>query len=372
MWAGGAERMISSLANYYAEQEEIEVIIGVLDKNPSFYRLHPNVELLNLYELHQSKNIWQSIKNTIIIIIRTRQAFKDWCPDYVICFSIKQLVFALVAKSFLKIKIIGSERNNPNHYHDPFWNSMKKVATPFADGFIFQTEGAREYYPQRVQQKSAVIPNGILVDNFPTTILPPSERIPGSICAVGRLHEQKDYHTLINAFAVFVQTHPLYSLTIYGEGIERERLEQLIKKLKLEDKVILAGRIQNVIQEISKRKIYVLSSKFEGMPNTLMEGMACGCACISTDCNYGPRDLIVDGENGILVPVGDIDAMAAAMHKLASNKELLNKISYNASNIRNTHSMDGIGERYLEFLTKTSAPGNKSDKVRKDCVKRHN
>ena len=349
MQAGGAERMISALANHYAEQG-IEVSIAVIDDLPSFYPLHPKVQLLNLWKFQKSGNIWQALKNNLTLISRTRQTFKEIHPDCIICFGINSLVHALVANIFLQFKVIGSERNNPGYDNKGFWNSMKRIATPFADGYIFQTIGARKYYPRIVQKNSEVIPNGIYIENMLADIVPLGERIPDSICAVGRLHYQKDYDNLLNAFAGFLKNFPSYTLVIFGEGGERGRLEKLIHDLELQAKVILAGRISNIAEEISQRKIYILSSRFEGMPNALMEGMACGCACISTDCDYGPRELISDGENGLLVPIEDPAALAAAMQKLATDSDLLEKIARNAVNIRQTHSIEQVADSYLEYI----------------------
>lgn len=352
MRAGGAERMISGLANYYTQQG-IDVIIAVIDDLPSFYPLDPNVKLISLGGYHKSANIWQAIKNNIRLIRATRGTFKTEKPDCTVCFAINNLVYGLLAKGWLKTKVIGSERNNPNYGKNRFWREMQKIAAPWADGFVFQTNGAKMCYPQSVQKNSEVIANGIFIDDLNANILPLSERIPDSICAVGRLHHQKGYDLLIKAFAKFLPTKPSYTLTIYGEGPERRKLEDLIHNLGLNGKVILAGKISNVLEEISKKKIYVLSSRYEGMPNALIEGMASGCACISTDCDFGPRELIIDGINGILVPVEDIDAMATALQKLAKDSGLCEKTAQNAVTIRITHSIDQIAEHYLAYILQT-------------------
>lgn len=352
MRAGGAERMISGLANYYA-QKNIEVSIAVIDDLPSFYPLDPKVELISLGGYNKSCGVWQAVKNNIRLILATRLTFKTLQPDCAVCFGINNLLYGLIARGFLNIKVIGSERNNPNYSGTGYWETMKKIAAPWADGFVFQTTGAKMYYPQSVQKKSEIIPNGIFIDDLSINIVPLSERIPDSICAVGRLHRQKGFDFLIRAFAKFSAANPSYTLTIYGEGIERGKLEDIINDLGLSGRVILAGKITNILEEIAKNKIYVLSSRYEGMPNALIEGMACGCACISTACDFGPSDLIIDGVNGLLVPVDDLDAMVSALQRLALDYALCEKIAKNAVNIRNTHSMEQIAEQYLAYILKT-------------------
>lgn len=352
MMAGGAERMISALANCYAKQE-IEVSIAVVNNLPSFYTLHPQVSLLKIEDPKNSQNVWQAINNNLKIIFSTRHVLKEVKPDCVICFGINYVVYSLIAKTFLNIKVIGSERTNPYSSTKGFWDNMKKFASPLADGYIFQTNGAKRYYPKSIQKKCEVIQNGILIDSLPADIMPLNKRIPKSICAVGRLDVNKNFDKLICAFAQFLKMYPSYTLTIYGEGEERGKLEELINNLHLGEKVFLTGQVSNILEEVSKREIFILSSRYEGMPNALIEGLACGCGCIATDCDFGPNELIQDGKNGLLIPVGDIDAMTSAMQKLASDRSLLEKLAKNALNIRNTHSMEKIAERYLEYIIRT-------------------
>lgn len=349
MQAGGAERMISALANYYAERD-ITVAILVIDDLPSDYPLHDKIRFINLFRRRKSKNIVRAIKNNLRLIKLCRKTLREERPDCIICFGINTLVFALLAKGFMNIKIIGSERTNPNYDKNGFWKKMKIFASPFADGYIFQTNAVKDFYPVAVRRKSEIIPNGLFMDYTQIDIIPISKRNPSSMCAVGRLEYVKGYDTLIRAFAIFVRRFPTYELTIYGEGCERIGLETLIRDLDLEGKVILAGRVENILEEISKHKVFVLSSRFEGMPNALIEGMACGCACISTDCNFGPRELISDGESGILVAVEDINAMAGALEQLASDDYLLQKLANNAVKIGKTHSIERIAEKYLTYI----------------------
>lgn len=348
MLAGGAERMISALANYYA-QHNIDITVAVMDHRPSFYQLDPRIQFMNLYRLNKSKNRLQALRNGLKIIRITRRAFKEIEPECVVCFGTNYLLYAVIARFFLNIKIIGSERNNPNRNHYNFWDRVRKFVALFADGFIFQTNGAKNYYPKTVQANSVIVPNGVFIDKS-ADLVGYNDRIPNSICAVGRLHYQKGYDILLEAFSMFSQHHPAYTLKIFGEGNERERLQDLITTLGLEGKVILAGRITNVIETLSQMQIYILSSRFEGMPNALMEGMAVGCACISTDCDFGPRELIRDGENGLMVPAEQPALLARAMEKLAADPVLCEKLSRNAVNIRTTHSIENIAEKYLSYI----------------------
>ena len=160
---------------------------------------------------------------------------------------------------------------------------------------------------------------------------------------------------MIEAFAEVHQRHPEYRLVIYGEGPERKLLEELVKRLGLQELCQLPGATNEVLEKIYSVSLFVLPSDFEGMPNALMEAMSLGLPCISTDCPCGgPRELIRDGENGLLVPVGDKAALVTAMEKLINDRDMALRMSKKALEIRNTHSMDAICKRWLEFFRDVS------------------
>lgn len=135
---------------------------------------------------------------------------------------------------------------------------------------------------------------------------------PPVILGVGRLTAQKDFTTLIRAFAYLNQQHSA-RLMILGEGEDRAKLESLVKSLDLEQQVSLPGFIDNPFPYMKQASVYVLSSCFEGMPNTLLQAMVCGTPVVSTDCPSGSREVLEDGKWGQLVPVGDVEAMAEAI-----------------------------------------------------------
>ena len=141
------------------------------------------------------------------------------------------------------------------------------------------------------------------------------------IVAAGRLIEQKNYPMLIASMKRVTERHPDAVLKIYGSGGLEEELENRIKDNNLQNNVFLMGRSDRLKEELSKADIYVLSSDFEGMPNALMEAMAAGLPCISTDCPTGPKDIIESHKTGLLVPVGDEAAMSDAICYMYENKD---------------------------------------------------
>ena len=220
------------------------------------------------------------------------------------------------------------------------------------DGFVFQTKRVSLCYSEKLRKKGAVIHNGVFSEILPEKITEFADRKHNDICAVGRLDGQKGYDILLDAFAGFSEKHPGYHLHIYGEGPRKKELLTAIDKLELTDKVTMHGSVPNVMFTVENMGMFVLASRFEGMPNALMEAMACGLPCISTDCDFGPSELIQDGENGLLVPVGDAEALCVAMERIAEDPALAEKLSQNSRKIRQDHSGEEIAEQYHTYIQK--------------------
>ncbi len=147
--------------------------------------------------------------------------------------------------------------------------------------------------------------------------------------------KEKNYPFLIRSFISFHENNPDYKLEIYGEGPEKKKIQDIIDEQGASSFVSLCGERRDVLYCVKDAFAYILSSNLEGMPNALIEAMALGLPCISTDCpSGGPADLIDDGNNGILVPVGDIEKMRAAMERVVSDSAFRLRIGSNAIQIR--------------------------------------
>lgn len=348
---GGAERVISSLANNFVKRGG-EVSIMVTDSLPSGYALDERVRFVRQNAEACSSGLLNAIKNNLRRIELTRKYLREIHPDVVFCFNINSLTIALLASLFLGIKTIGFEPSNPYRSQEGrFWKKMKQIASPFANGYIFSLEGVRKFYPLKTQKKSIVIPTGVFADTVPETVPLLNQRNGKKICAVGRLHPVKGFDVLIHAFALFSKNFPEYTLHIYGEGDERTTLIEIIRQLNMESSVILEGYVDDIPQKLCENKIFVLSSFHEGMPNALIEAMACGLPCIATRCDFGPSELITDGENGLLVPVGDIEGMSKAMERIAMDSTFAESLARRALKIRETHSMKKISNQFYSYIT---------------------
>lgn len=347
MQLGGAERVVSVLSNRFAKLGN-DVLICTINDYGCCYDLNEKVKCLSLKcdtFLKQS-----ALKRTKLRHVRIKNAVCEYQPDIVISFMSETNIDVCLALKKVKVPLIVSERNDPKI--DPaskLKRLLRKFAYKRADGFVFQTEDARNYFNKNIQEKSCVILNP-LTETICEAYQGERE---SKIVAVGRLNAQKNYPLLINAFESFIKTYPEYSLEIFGTGNIEDKLNNIIEQKGLGDKVILKGYLSNVHDAIKNAEFYVMSSDFEGMPNALMEAMALGLPCISTDCPCGgPKMMIKSGENGILVPVKDEEALLNAMLLFAENKAYAQKLGENAVKIREMVDVNIITQNWLDYITK--------------------
>jgi len=311
MSRGGAERVVASLSNTFCNQGD-EIAIITMDNNPSGYPLDEKVQHIRLNLAGKSKNKLQSITKNVRKLQRLRSVIKHGKYDAVVAFFLRDAVLLQYAFPFnRKFKLIASERANPNTRKLSKaikWQYDKML--PKVDGFIFQTARVSMCYPEKLRNIGTVIHNGVFPEILPVDLPTFNARRHQDICAVGRLNEQKGYDILLEAFRKFRIAHPEHHLHIYGEGALQKDLEAQIAQAELSDHVTLHGSVPNVMFEVADMGMFVMASRYEGMPNALMEAMACGLPCVSADCDFGPGELIRNGENGILVAEEDADAQA--------------------------------------------------------------
>lgn len=347
MQAGGAERTIANLSNYLVEKGDSVTIITA-DDRPAFYVLDQRVRQCSIHTARVSKNTWQAVQNNLFTVRQLKKVFREISPDIVICFETTSLFPVWLARNHRSYKIIGSERTNPFLDNGGFWNRIKGWISARCDGFVFQTAGARSYYPPKTQERSIILGNPLDPMQYESTRRDWSTR--ADLCAAGRLAAVKCFDDLLKAFAIVIRQYPSAALDLYGDGPEGERLEELAQQLGLQQNVHFCGRTQDMRSAYSQHKIFVMTSCLEGMPNVLMEALANGCACVATNCDFGPSELIRDGENGFLVPVHDVDAIAQYLCRLLGDDGLCRSLGEQAEAIRNTHSLEAIGCRFRQYL----------------------
>ncbi len=319
MGKGGAERVISILANEYA-RKGWHVNILMLLENRCDYELHPNVKLVSIAD--ENKNRMQQIP---LWLSEIRKHVRKYRPDKVVSFVARINIITILACRGLKVDIIISERNDPK---SDGRSLLVRYATyllyPLSKKIIFQTKWAQSCFPKNIRKKSIVVYNPITITSVA------SNNNSKKIVAVGRLAKQKNHILLIEAFAAISELYPDYTLHIFGEGNLRGALEKKIQENGLQDKVVLEGSVSNIHERISNAEMFVLSSDYEGLSNALLEAMMMGLPCISTDC-AGSNEIIKNEFNGLLVPIKNADSLSKAIKKLIQDKSLAGQLGQNAA-----------------------------------------
>lgn len=341
---GGAERVMSILSNAWCDKNCKVKILLTRTSAQSKYELNKNVELLSCYDEVKKASIPH-----IVIMKSIRSLCKAWRPDVVISFYNDIAALTALAIIGCHIPLIYSERNDPNRVNQRKIDKIyRKIVEHSADRFVFQTTGAQKCYPPKVQERGVVILNPLDMTGFLTHDFTVEKK---EIVTVGRLEPQKNQKILIDAFSKFANDFPDYNLTIYGEGSLRLELEHFIQSKGLQNRVMLPGSKNSIQEYIKDVSLFVLSSDYEGIPNALIEAMAIGIPCISTDCSPGgARELINNGENGVIVECNNSVALAKAIVSLLEDREKAKMIGTNAKRICMRVDKDLICDRWLNLI----------------------
>lgn len=336
MPGGGTERVVSLLANEYAKRG-IGVAILLFAGNQVEYKLDHRIEVVSIAQ--ESRG---SIRVIFQRILKMRSFYKRNKGCRIFAFSTMGAVFSVIAAAGISHYLLVSERNDPRKSPHRKWFMW---AYSKADKVVLQTPDVAAYFPEKIVRKSVVVPNPI-DDSLP-------ERFTGirkkTVVAVGRLEAQKNHALLLEAFAGFCKRFPEYELHIYGVGKLEDELRKKADCLGISRAVVWEGFCSDVKEKIRDAGMYVLSSDYEGISNSMIEAMAMGIPTIATDCPIGgARMMIQDGINGLLVPVRNPIRLMEAMIKLAAEEGLSEKIAMNGYELRDKCRVKEIADRLLE------------------------
>lgn len=316
--SGGSERVMSIVANKMQERG-YEVEIVCLNDQIVFYPINKDIKITHVEVESGTKSLPKKLW-------WFRKYIKQTQPDVVIAFMVSVYTVTLLALMGVDIPVISSVRNDPA-YSNLRKKITRKILLPRSAHVVVQTQQIKQFFSKNIQKMTTVIYNPVNERVFETTydndnqgLMMKDER-KNRIISVGRLYPQKDQKTMIEAFAKVSEKHPDWKLVIFGEGPERGALELLVERLKIQDKVFLPGKSENIIDELKKSKIFCLSSIYEGMSNALVEAICVGLPIVTTKVS-GTEELIKDGENGFIVDIGDKDTMAMALTKVIEDENL--------------------------------------------------
>ena len=351
--AGGAERVMTVMANYWAERGEDVTVITISSQSNDWYQLHPRVKRVGLDVLSQSAHLGQAVRANVLRIPRLRSSLRQACPDVVVSFLGTTNVLTLMASWGLGIPVVVSERNDPREYSIGWvWSLLRSVFYRHADAIVVQSSAIRDWVLGLRGIKAAyVIPNPVRPVRNKVEQAPRHHASTHGIVAMGRLVEQKGFDILVEAFSRCAAQHSDWSLIILGEGPQRVRLQSVATALGIGDRVHLVGQVREPEAILKGADLFVLSSRYEGFPNALVEAMACQLPVVSTDCSSGgPRDIIRDGVDGILVPPKDVAALASAMGRLMADQEERQRLGKRAGEVVERFSANRVMKLWDDLL----------------------
>ena len=333
---GGAERVAVNLSEYFVSHgDDVSVITVKTDSEE--YDVPSGVQRYNL-----------DSGNKLIKIFELRKKLKELKYDLIITMGVPNSVYVIPATRGLNYKVIVSERNDPTRFAGKKSTMIiSRILMKKADGCVFQTQIVKKLY-EKMRITGCVIKNP-LSKSIEKDMRKPA--LKGDVIAVGRLSPQKNYELLLRAFREVIAISPYEKLSIYGDGKQREELTELVKHLGLEENVRIRGNVKNVYDMELNAKLYVLTSSFEGIPNSLLEALAAGLPCVASDCRSGGcRELIESVDGGRVVRLEDkkdtIDAMIYYI------KHPQNEVDANRQmkRTRELYSIDRIGYEWLEYI----------------------
>lgn len=343
---GGAERVFINLADYFAQKGFFVTIVTQYEKENE-YEVPKGVKRVVSDITKQEEG--GRIANIFRRYRKLRRIFKKLQADVVLSTIGKNNFMAILANAFLPTKVVVSVVAEPTEeYPGRLMRFLAKTLFYFADGIVMQTTDAVAFFQKSLQKKCVILKNSL----NPAFVRP---RFEGErrqdIVAVGRMDENKNQRMAIRAFMRIADAFPKSRLILYGDGILRQDMIKEVKEAGLEERILLPGAVPDVPDRIEKAWAFVLTSYTEGMPNTLIEAMSLGLACISTDCPCGgPKDLIKDGINGYLVPVNDDAALAKRLEELLRDPEKTKKMGREAAKLQEGYRPERVNAEWEDYF----------------------
>lgn len=354
----GAPKMMAWVANRMAEKGH-EVHVVTIYSGEQARILHENVIVTSLNMTQSTSRLVRNTTEMVRNLCVFHKTVCRICPDVVV-FFVDSLgyMYLPIGRILTKAKYLVSERADPYARHGAAW-AVRVFLMKFAHGTVFQTQGAQEYFrnQEQIYSRSTVIPNPVVLSDHIQALqrqIPAFEQRDKRIVSVGRLSlHQKRQDVLLDAFRLFHENHPDYELVIYGSGPDEDRTRTMIQERGLTECAFLVGTVSQVEDEIFRAAAFVLSSDYEGIPNALIEALSVGVPSVSTDCSPGGAALLIrDGENGFLVPRGDVEAIAEKLSILVTDREVSECFSRNGPSICDALDEDSIAVKWEDFFQK--------------------
>jgi glycosyltransferase involved in cell wall biosynthesis len=351
---GGAERVAANMANYWDEKGWRVTVVTLAGLEKDFYSLNSSVHRITLNQDQESSNPIVGLYRNLVRVISLRTILKQERPSIALSLMWScNILLALASYGLKGLTTIGSEHTHPPKARASFiWRGLRKWSYGGLSAVTALTTQTAIWIKENTTARHVVVIQNAIKWPIPKSepiVLPadkgflPEHKV---ILAVGRLVKLKQIDALIEAFSGVSSNCPDWRLAIVGDGPEREALEKLITEKALQDKIALVGLAGNVGDWYGVADIYVMTSVYEGLPNTLIEALSYGVPAISFDCDSGPREIIRHGIDGFLVPPNDVVSLTAKLDELIRNYDLRDQLSTKAKEARDRFSLERVSEEW--------------------------
>ena len=348
---GGAQRVAALLSNHWARRGHQIALITFEAASADRYELDPAVRRIALGLTADAPNLLRGLTGNFGRIRALRQAIRQSNPDAVLSFGDQTNVLAVIATRFIGIACVIAERTDPTrHSIGKLWSALRRVVYPWASALVMQTHALLPWARSvmLIPRKTHVICNPVRdMQRFARADRHGAERV---VIAAGRLAREKGFDVLLAAFAQVAGRFPAWRLVVLGEGPEREALGALAKSLGLGSRASFPGWIAEPGEWLARADLFVMSSRYEGFPNALLEAMACGVPVVSTDC-VGSREIVTHDFDGVLVPVDSVAALAAAMADLMGDSAARQRLAEAALAVSRRFGLDRVAGEWADILT---------------------
>jgi GalNAc-alpha-(1->4)-GalNAc-alpha-(1->3)-diNAcBac-PP-undecaprenol alpha-1,4-N-acetyl-D-galactosaminyltransferase len=342
---------MTELANFLTRRAwDVEIVTFDAQRRDDSYPLEPEVRRYHvgvpLRPRSHMLRVWSNIRRVAAI----RAELRARRPGVALAFMESANVLLILSTRGLGVPTVVAERTDPamNTEVTPPWRLARRILYRRADAVVAQTASAAQWLQQECAVRALVIANAL------RTLPSPSDVREPLVLSVGRMVHEKGFDILLQAFGTTRTAFPQWRLAILGDGPLRPALEALAIELGLGDAVEFAGYCADIEKWYARASVVAQASRFEGFPNVVLEAMGMGAAVVSTDCRSGPRELISNGENGILVPVGDVSALASALHLLMGDAPRRRRLGDAALNVRERFSATKMLARWETLLINAS------------------
>ncbi|MDR6301795.1 glycosyltransferase family 4 protein [Mesonia maritima] len=342
---GGMERAALNFAIALKEKGFLVKIFTVSNDKVYF-------DIPNGIEIIHGKKRTKDIYLIPISLYKLRKLAKSFQPNIVLSFSGKISPYIILALVGVKTSTVPFHRSSPYVTYGKLNNILSSLLYPKCKSIVVQTSEAKSIFEDKFQNKNViVVPNPIRKLNIDKNT--EKQKI---IINVSRLVKGKGLDNLIEIFYSIGDKD--WNLYILGDGCMRQSLEDLVVKLNIQDKVKFLGFQKNVDYYLSKSSIFAFTSESEGFPNSLLEAMCAGVACVSFDCPTGPSEMIINGKNGFLIEMGNNKEFSEKLEKLMNNEDLRNKFSIEAKKLNDYHNPEVIMSKFISDLQKRDVIGD--------------